>query len=81
MNKGVKVMTENNLDDFLLQNTGQYFGVPDMKFQYEIGDSVILKAMATVEGRAKSGIPGFKRSLGRFLRKLVRKINIILVSF
>ena len=81
MNKGVKVMTENNLDDFLLQNTGQYFGVPDMKFQYEIGDSVILKAMATVEGRAKSDIPGFKRSLGRFLRKLVRKINIILVSF
>ena len=49
MNKGVKVLTESNLDDFLLQNTGQYFGVPDMKFQYKIGDSVILKAMAIRE--------------------------------
>ena len=68
MNKNVKVITEDNLQDFLMQNTGQYFGVPDMKFRYEIGDSVILKAMATVEGRAKSAIPGFKRSLGMIFK-------------
>lgn len=68
MNKDVKVITEDNLQDFLMQNTGQYFGVPDMKFQYEIGDSVVLKAMATSEGREKSAIPGFKRSLGRIFK-------------
>ena len=65
MNEDKKVITEGNLDDFLLQNTGQYFGVPEMKFQYEIGDSVILKAMATAEGRIQSATPGFKRSLGK----------------
>ena len=69
MNKEVKVLTDSNLDDYLLQNSGQYFGVPDMKFQYEIGDRVILKAMATEDGRAKSNVPGFKRSLGKISKK------------
>ena len=64
MNRDVKIITEDNLVDFLSQNTGQYFGMPDMKFEYKIGESVILKAMATPEGRAKSAVPGFKRSLG-----------------
>ena len=44
-----------------------------MKFQYKIGDSVILKAMATEDGRAKSSVPGFKRSLGKILKIYAQK--------
>ena len=67
MNKDVKVITEKNLSDFLFEKSAQYFGLPDMKFQFEIGDLVVLKAEATAEGRSKSAVPGFKRSLGKKL--------------
>lgn len=71
MNKDVKVITEENLEYFLFQNRAQYFGIPDMKFQYEIGDHVTLKAMATPQGRIENAIPGFKRSLGKFFKHFI----------
>ena len=65
MNKDVKMITETNIIDFLFDKSGQYFGLPDMKFRFDIGDPVVLKATATPEGREKSAVPGFKRSLGK----------------
>lgn len=65
MNKDVKVLTRGNLKNFLFDKSAQYFGLPDMKFQFNIGDSIVLKSMATSEGRLKSAVPGFKRSLGK----------------
>ena len=66
MNKNVKVITEDNLEYFLFKNRSQYFAIPDMEFQYKMGDHVTLKAMATSQGRQENAVPGFKRSLGKY---------------
>ena len=47
----------------------QYLGLPNLPFVYQIGDLVVLKALATTEGVASKDRPGFKRSLGKLLIK------------
>ena len=70
MNKNVEVITENNISSLLFEKSYQYFGLPNMPFQFEIGDLVVLKANATADGRLKSTVPGFKRSLGNKSNKI-----------
>lgn len=76
LNENVTILTENNIHDFLLKNYNQYFGIPQKKFMYQIGEKVVLKARATPDGMKKSLIPGFKRSLGKVSIKRKNFINV-----
>ena len=50
-----------------------------MPFQFEIGETVVLKAMATEEGRAKAKVPGFKRSLSKCFFIIIFIIIVIII--
>ena len=64
MNKNVEKITKDNLIMYLAKQSDQNLGIPqEIDFKYKIGERVILKDMATSQGRIKSKIPGFKRSL------------------
>lgn len=65
LNKNVTILTKDNITSHINKKQAQYFGIPEQEFKYAIGDRVKLKAMATPDGRERSSIPGFKRSLGK----------------
>ena len=79
MNRNVTKITNKNISQYLLQKKRQYFGFPQMPFQFEIGETVVLKAMATEEGRAKAKVPGFKRSLSKCFFIIIFIIIVIII--
>ena len=68
INKNVVSMNKSSLASHYIKEgifQKQYRSLPDLPFVYQIGDYVVLKALATSKGREEKDRPGFKRSLGK----------------
>ena len=68
INKRVVRMSASSLVNHYIKEgilEKQYQSLPDLPYVYQIGDYVVLKALATSKGREEKDRPGFKRSLGK----------------
>ena len=73
INKKVVRMTTSSLASHFIKNgilQKQFQNLPELPFVYQIGDYVALKSLATAKGKEEKERPGFKRSLGKILKKL-----------
>ena len=71
INKSVVRMSTSSLVNHYIKEgilEKQYQSLPDLPYVYQIGDYVVLKALATSKGREEKDRPGFKRSLGKINR-------------